>query len=56
MMSGGAKRIQAQESTNFPPMGSAHHQPKNRSKRFEKILHLKGFFQEVCPQTPKEPP
>jgi hypothetical protein len=43
MMSDSAKRIQAQESRGFPPVGSAHRQRRRVPKRFATFLHFKGF-------------
>jgi hypothetical protein len=43
MMSDSAKRIEAQECNDVPPMGSAHRQRKRAPSRFETLLHFKGF-------------
>ena len=43
MMSGSAKRIQAQECRGIPPVGSAHRWRKRAPRRFETLLHFKGF-------------
>ena len=43
MMSDSAKRIQAQESQGFPPVGSAHRERRRAPGRFETLLHFKGF-------------
>ena len=42
-MSDSAKRIEAQESRGFPPVGSAHRQRRRAPKRFATLLHFKGF-------------
>jgi len=43
MMSDSSKRIQAQESRGFPP-GDFVHRWRNRApRRFETLLHFKGF-------------
>ena len=43
MMSDSAKRIQAQECRGVPPVGSAHRERRRAPKRFETLLHFKGF-------------
>ena len=43
MMSDSAKRIQAQESRGFPPVGSAHRERGRAPEWFETLLHSKGF-------------
>ena len=43
MMSESAKRIQAQESRGFPPVGSAHRERGRAPRRFETLLQFKGF-------------
>ena len=43
MMSDGTKRIQAQESHRFPPVGYAHGLLISAPGRFETLLHIKGF-------------
>ncbi len=42
-MSGSTKRIQAQESQGFPPVGSARRSLRSAPARFETLLHFKGF-------------
>jgi len=42
-MSDSAKRIQAKESRGFPPVGSAHRERRRAPRRFERLLHFKGF-------------
>jgi len=51
MMSDSAKRIQAQESRGFPPVGSAHRERKRAPSRFETLLHFKGFVGGVPQNT-----
>ena len=43
MMSDSAKRIQAQESRGFPPVDSVHRWRNRAPRRFETLLHFKGF-------------
>ena len=43
MMSDSAKRIEAQERHGVPPVGAAHRQPIRAPRRFETLLHVKGF-------------
>ena len=43
MMSDSAKRIQAQESRGFPPVGSAHRERRRAPNWFETLLQFKGF-------------
>ena len=43
MMSDSAKRIQAQESRGFPPVGYAHRERRRAPRRLETLLHIKGF-------------
>src|SRR6266576_5647786 len=43
MMSDGTKRIQAQESRGFPPVDSVHRWRNRAPRRFETLLHIKGF-------------
>jgi hypothetical protein len=43
MMSESAKRIQAQESRGFPPVGSAQRERISAPRRFEMLLQSKGF-------------
>ena len=43
MMSDSAKRIQAQERSGVPPVGSAHRRQKWAPRRFETLLQFKGF-------------
>jgi hypothetical protein len=38
-----AKRIQATELNNVPPVWCAHAERKRPPKRFETLLHFKGF-------------
>ena len=42
-MSDSAKRIQAQESRGFPPVGSAYRSLMSAPRWFETLLHIKGF-------------
>jgi len=42
-MSDSTKRIQAQESRGFPPVGSAHRERRRAPIWFETLLHFKGF-------------
>jgi len=50
-MSDSAKRIQAQESRGFPPVGSAHRELRRALRRFETLLQFKGFVGGVPPNT-----
>jgi len=43
MMSDHTKRIQAQESSSFPPLGSAQRLLHSAPERVESLLHIKGF-------------
>src|SRR5213592_4503701 len=43
MMSDSTKRIQAQESRGFPPVDSDHRWRNRAPRRFETLLHFKGF-------------
>ncbi len=43
MMSDSAKRVRAQESRAFPPVGSAHRSLISAPRRLEMLLHIKGF-------------
>src|SRR6266581_2838397 len=43
MMSDSTKRIQAQESRGFPPVDSVHRWRNRAPRRFETLLHFKGF-------------
>jgi hypothetical protein len=43
MMSDSTKRIQAQECRGVPPVGSARREQKCAPRRFETLLHFKGF-------------
>jgi hypothetical protein len=51
MMSDSTKRIEAQEGRGFPPVGSAHREQKMTPRRFETLLHFKGFGGGVPPNT-----
>jgi len=51
MMSDSTKRIQAQESRGFPPVGFAHRERSRAPRRFERLLHFKGFGGGVPPNT-----
>ena len=42
-MSDSAKRIQAQERINVPPVWCAHAERKRAPRRFETLLQFKGF-------------
>ena len=42
-MSDSAKRIRAQESRGFSPVGSAHRERGRAPGRLETLLHIKGF-------------
>jgi hypothetical protein len=42
-MSDGTKRIQAQEGRGFPRVDSVHRWRNRTPKRFETLLHFKGF-------------
>ena len=55
MMSDSTKRIEAQESRGFPPVGSVHRWRNRAPRRFKRFYNLRAS-QEVCPKTPKEPP
>jgi len=43
MMSDSTKRIQAQESRGFPPVDFVHRWRNRAPRRFETLLHFKGF-------------
>ena len=43
MMSNSTKRIKAQRMQNSSPVGSAHRSLISAPKRFETLLHIKGF-------------
>ena len=43
MMSDSAKRIEAQESRGFPPVGSTHRERRRAPRWFDQLLHDKGF-------------
>jgi hypothetical protein len=43
MMSDSTKRIQAQESRGFPPADFVHRWRNRAPRRFETLLHFKGF-------------
>jgi hypothetical protein len=51
MMSDSAKRIQAQESRGFPPVGSALPGRIRAPKEFETFLQFKGFMAGVPQNT-----
>ncbi len=42
-MSDSTKRIEAQESRGFPPVGFAHRSLKSVPERFDQLLQIKGF-------------
>jgi hypothetical protein len=42
-MSDSAKRIEAPECRGIPPVGSAHESLRSAPKRFDQLLHIKGF-------------
>ena len=42
-MSDSNKQIQAQESRGFPPVDSVHRWRNRAPRRFETLLHFKGF-------------
>jgi len=43
MMSDRTTRIQAQECRGVPPVGSAQREQTKAPRRFEQLLHEKGF-------------
>jgi len=50
MMSDSAKRIEAQECRGVPPTWCAHAERLRAPRRFETLLHFKGFGGGVPPK------
>ena len=51
MMSDSAKRIEAQECRGVPPTWRVHAERLRAPRRFETLLHIKGFGGGVPPNT-----